>query len=115
MSGTFDALKLLSSTQRSPVNEADYLDIAQLLRQWRELGQELTAVMESVTEETLTRGVENGPHGEKTALDRVLFLIWHEAYHVGALGGIRKALGFPGPAELIMASIGHQEDTARQV
>jgi uncharacterized damage-inducible protein DinB len=110
-----EMLKLLSSTQRSPINEADYLDIAQLLRQWRELGQELTAVMESVTEETLTRSVENGPHGEKTALDRVLFLLWHEAYHVGALGGIRKALGFPGPAELIMAGIGHQEDLARQV
>jgi uncharacterized damage-inducible protein DinB len=115
LASRYKILNLLGSAQKSPMNEADCPAIPQLLRQWREVGQELNAIMESVSEETLNRSVENGPHGEKTALDRVLFLIWHEAYHVGALGGIRKALGFPGPAELVLAGIRHQEDLARQV
>jgi uncharacterized damage-inducible protein DinB len=108
-------LNLLSSTQECSIEEGDDTNIAQLLQQWREVEQKLGAAMESVTDETLKRSVESGPHGEKTALDRVLFLVWHEAYHVGALGGIRKELGFPGPAELVMANIGHQEDLARQI
>jgi len=35
--------------------------------------------------------------------DAVAFFTFHEAYHVGALGAIRKAMGLPGPAELVMA------------
>ena len=108
-------LNLLGSAPECPIEEGTDMDIAQLLQQWREVEQKLGTAMESVTDETLKRSAESGPHGEKTALDRVLFLIWHEAYHVGALGGIRRELGFPGPAELVMASIGLQEDLARQV
>jgi uncharacterized damage-inducible protein DinB len=111
----YKILNLLGSRQECSIEEGDDTDIEQLLRQWQEVEQKLGAVMESATDETLNRSVETGPHGEKTALDRVVFLIWHEAYHIGALGGIRKALGFAGPAELVMASIGHQENLARQV
>ncbi len=59
--------------------------------------------MEAATETSLDRIAEQGAHGEKTALESILFLVWHEAYHVGAVGAIRKELGYPGPAELVMA------------
>lgn len=105
----YKILNLLGSAQECSTAEGDNTDIAQLLRHWREVEQKLGAALESATHETLQRSVETGPHGEKSALDRVVFLVWHEAYHVGALGGIRKALGFPGPAELVMASVGHRQ------
>ena len=81
----------------------DYPATADYQQQWKEVSAELDAAMEAATEESLGRIVESGPHGEKTALDSIMFLTWHEAYHVGAVGGIRKELGYPGPAELAMA------------
>jgi hypothetical protein len=72
-------------------------------QQWKKVAAELDAAMEAVTEESLRRSPGDGMHGEKTVLDRIVFLMWHEAYHVGALGGIRKELGYPGPAELVLA------------
>lgn len=43
-----------------------------------------------------------GPHDEKRILDTVLFFAWHEAYHVGGIGAIRKELGRKAIAELVM-------------
>jgi hypothetical protein len=31
----------------------------------------------------------------------VLFLTWHEAYHIGAIGAIRREQGRPSIAELV--------------
>jgi hypothetical protein len=45
-----------------------------------------------------------GPHDEKTILDTVLFLTWHEAYHIGAIGAIRRDLGRKAIAELVAGS-----------
>jgi uncharacterized damage-inducible protein DinB len=81
----------------------EYPDTADYLQQWKQIDAELEAAMEAATEKSLSRVVETGAHGEKTAFDSIMFLTWHEAYHVGALAGIRKALGYPGPAELVMA------------
>jgi uncharacterized damage-inducible protein DinB len=82
---------------------SDYPDTADCLQQWKQVSAELEAAMDAATPESLGRIVERGPHGEKTALDSIMFLTWHEAYHMGAVGGIRKELGYPGPAELVMA------------
>ena len=42
-------------------------------------------------------------HAGRPVLDAVAFFVFHEAYHMGALGAIRKGMGLPGPAELVMA------------
>lgn len=75
---------------------------AECVQDWKRVSGELDAAMEQATEESLSRMVKGGPHGEDTALGLITFLAWHEAYHVGAFGGIRKELGYPGPAELVM-------------
>jgi uncharacterized damage-inducible protein DinB len=82
---------------------SDYPDTADCLEQWKQVSDELEEAMEAASEESLGRIVGRSSHGEETALDSIAFLAWHEAYHVGALGGIRKALGYPGPAELVKA------------
>src|SRR5438477_1101319 len=84
---------------------SDYPDTADYRRQWSQAYTELEAAMEAATPESLGRIAEQGAHGEKTALDSIMFLTWHEAYHVGAVGSIRKELGYPGPAELVMANV----------
>ena len=45
-----------------------------------------------------------GAHDEKSLRDQVTFLAWHEGYHMGALGALRKEMGYPGPAEKAMAA-----------
>ena len=42
-----------------------------------------------------------GPHDEKRILDTVLFLTWHEAYHIGAIGAIRREQGRKAIADLV--------------
>jgi hypothetical protein len=45
-----------------------------------------------------------GPHEERRILDTVLFLTWHEAYHIGAIGAIRREQGRKAIAELVRGS-----------
>ena len=83
---------------------SDYPDIPDYRRQWEEVSAELESAIEAGHAESLDRITgSTEPHGEKTALDSILFLTWHEAYHVGAIGAIRKEFGYPGPAELVLA------------
>ena len=71
---------------------------------WREVAAALEAAMEAATDETLARGVVSGVHGgAETVLDSIIFLVWHEAYHMGSLVAIRKELGYPSPAEILIA------------
>ena len=46
----------------------------------------------------------SGPHDEKSILDTVLFLMWHEAYQIGAIGAIRREQGRKAIAELVRQS-----------
>jgi uncharacterized damage-inducible protein DinB len=59
-------------------------------------------VWAGVTEEALDAPVE-GVHDERTLRDKLAFLAFHEGYHLGAIGAMRKAMGHRGPAERIMA------------
>ena len=45
-----------------------------------------------------------GPHDEKRILDTVLFLRWHEAYHIGAIGAIRREHGRTAIADVVRGS-----------
>jgi uncharacterized damage-inducible protein DinB len=106
-------LELLGTERESPYRAkytatgasdgSDYPDIADYRRQWEEIYAEIEAAIGTGSAESLDRILQHQPHGEKTVLDSIMFLMWHEAYHVGAVGTIRKELGYPGPAELVIA------------
>ncbi|MCP5110070.1 MAG: DinB family protein [bacterium] len=84
---------------------SDYPSLADIRSQWNELHRELETVLESVTEEMLNRPAPaGGPHGEQKLLNSLVFYPWHEAYHMGALGAIRKQLGYPATADLVMGA-----------
>lgn len=107
------ALKLLGIAKISPYSAkysalgasdgGDYPEIPDYRRQWAQVYAELDAALEAATPELLERVVQDGAHGAKPALDSIVFVAWHEAYHMGALAAIRKELGYPGPAELTLA------------
>lgn len=83
---------------------ADYPAVADLQSQWIALAQDLHAALASKSEDDWnTPGA--GAHDEKSLRDQVIFFAWHEGYHMGALGALRKAMGLPGPAEKVMAAM----------
>lgn len=109
----YSVLRLLGIVKESPykvkfgsgraTDGSDYPSTADFLRQWKQLEAEMKEAVDAATEESLARTLEKGPHGERTVLDKIAFLAWHEAAHIGSLGSIRKALGYPGLAELVRA------------
>jgi uncharacterized damage-inducible protein DinB len=58
--------------------------------------------MAGATEGTFDAEASSGGHDEKSVRDKVAFLVFHEGYHLGAIGAMRKAMGRPGPAERVM-------------
>jgi uncharacterized damage-inducible protein DinB len=108
------ALKLLGVTKESPYSAkysaagasdgSDYPGVAAYRHEWKQLNTELESALAAASPESLARVAEDGVHGKKTALESLVFLTWHEAYHVGALVAMRKQLGYPSPAELTLAN-----------
>ena len=87
----------------SATDGADYPTVAEFRRHWKEIAADLQAALEGASEATVRAAVRQGPHAGRPVLDAVAFITFHEAYHVGAIGAIRKALGLAGPSELAMA------------
>ena len=70
---------------------------------WNAVGAEFMSALDDLTEEQLGDQLEDGRHEEQVLRDQVVFFAWHEGYHMGAIGQIRKELGLMGPAERVMA------------
>ncbi len=81
---------------------SDYPELANLKDGWAEVSARLKAVMDDVTDDQLMSATAdpNSPHGEKRVLDTLVFLMWHEAYHMGQLGTLRTQFGLTPTATL---------------
>ena len=90
----------------SATDGSDYPTVAEFLQHWKWIEADLLAALETTSETNVrSKVVDGGPHAGRPVLDAVAFCVFHEAYHIGALGAIRKTLGLPGPAELMMAQM----------
>jgi hypothetical protein len=79
---------------------AGYPPLADLAGTFATLNGELcTALASSDRLEAPMPGA--GLHDEKRIVDTVLFLAWHEAYHIGGIGAIRREQGRKAIAELV--------------
>jgi hypothetical protein len=91
---------------RSPLPEAPSkapADPRQLLDAWTAQADHLHETLEHCPADILDAEAKGGPHGETTVFHLINFLAWHEAYHFGAVGFTRKALGLPEIANLVRA------------
>lgn len=106
-------MSLLGKKEESPLAEiitetatdgADYPAMEVLLAAWNEAAAKVEAAIADVTDEFLLEKPGDGPHGEQTRLGTVAFYVWHEAYHMGQIGTLRKAMGYTATADLAIAS-----------
>ena len=72
---------------------ANYPPLAELAASFSALDSDLCTALASSADRLNAPLPGAGPHAEKRVLDTVLFLTWHEAYHIGAIGAIRRAQG----------------------
>jgi hypothetical protein len=83
---------------------SDYPSLSDLAARFSALNDEVCAALVSSGDRLEAPMPGVAPHDEKKILDTVLFLTWHEAYHIGAIGSIRRDQGRRAIAELVRGS-----------
>ena len=91
--------------EHTPASDgADYPSLADLAASFSALNAEVCAALATCGDRLEAPMPGSGPHGEKRILDTVLFLTWHEAYHIGGIGAIRREQGRRAIADLVRGS-----------
>jgi uncharacterized damage-inducible protein DinB len=83
---------------------ANYPALAALTRTWEALAEELEGALDGVTDEQLGATPEGGLPKQRL-LDTLVFVTWHEACHLGYVGGLRKELGYRATSELAVEAM----------
>ena len=104
-------LELLGQSRENPFSStfehtaatdgAGYPPLADLAASFSALNNELCTTLASSADRLEKAMPGAGLHDEKRIIDTVLFLAWHEAYHIGAIGAIRREQGRKAIAELV--------------
>lgn len=88
--------------EHTPASDgSDYPPLADLAAAFSSLNDDVCAALASSGDRLHAPMPGGGPHDEKRILDTVLFLTWHEAYHIGAIGAIRREQGRKGIADVV--------------
>ena len=88
--------------EHTPASDgSDYPSLSSLAATFSALNADVCAALASSGDRLEAPIPGGGPHDEKRILDTVLFLTWHEAYHIGAIGAIRRDQGRKAIAELV--------------
>lgn len=78
-------------TYFSPITNGDYPTVHQIAELWPAVTEKLTQKIAAFTEAGLDE--RSNPEGPAPS-DLIAFFIYHEGYHLGQIGFIRKLLGF---------------------
>ena len=76
-----------------PVAKDQYPGIEEIRKAWNEVSEQLTASLASVPADVLAKPHDK-PTFDGTVGGFVAFLAFHETYHVGQVGYLRKWLGY---------------------
>jgi uncharacterized damage-inducible protein DinB len=106
------ALALLGQTRDNPFSAlfnnapasdgTNYPTLSELMASFSALNADLCGALASSAARLESPMPDAGPHDEKKVFDTILFMAWHEAYHVGSIGAIRKELGRKAISELVL-------------
>jgi hypothetical protein len=90
-----------STFEGAATDGTGYPPLADLAASFSALNRDLCTALGSSADRLEAPMPGAGPHGEKRILDTVLFLAWHEAYHIGGIGVIRREQGRTEIADLV--------------
>ncbi len=85
---------------------SDFPQINEMFETWKNVANKINQVFENVSDEKLMETItDENTHNEQTVLDKLTFYTWHESYHVGVIGSIRKEFGYPATSEKVIESM----------
>jgi len=88
-----DQFKRYSKVSQS----SDYPGMAEIQSTMTGISAKISTLLANVTDETLYKPATGvGVPNAKTVMDEISQLAWHDSYHLGQMGYVRVALGFPG-------------------
>ena len=76
-----------------PTDEAAWPKLADVQAKWRELSSALHARLDTLTEADLAKPIEAYPSTDGTVLGGISLQPFHDTYHLGQLGHLRRRLG----------------------
>ena len=106
------SLNLLSSESQREFKEifsdasasdgSNYPSLTELKEKWNNQHNVIESTFANISDEQLSALLkkDDAVHNEKTVLSVIIFYMWHEAYHIGALGMIRKELEYKSTSDL---------------
>lgn len=106
LSSRVGLLKRFGETEDNPYAElfggnagardaSDYPGLDELARGWDDVAARLESTLAGLSEEQVMADAEGFPIADQTARGALMFLAWHESYHVGQIGLMRTEMGYP--------------------
>ena len=76
--------------------DSDYPPVSEIITTFENITDALTPCLDKIDASELDAELKDPyPVQEKTVLNGLAFLSFHETYHIGQIGFIRKLLGYP--------------------
>ena len=73
----------------------EYPDLQELIHAWDEIGRRVAERLPEMSEDELNaRSPRRFPVADRSVRAGLAFLLWHETYHIGQMGYLRKWLGY---------------------
>ena len=106
LSSRYGILKMLGETKENPYAElfggsaeaqdgSAYPDVSELKDGWDDLSERFVATLRGLADDQALAPAPDGfPIQDKTMRGAIMFLAWHESYHVGQLGLMRTEMGY---------------------
>ena len=74
---------------------AAYPPLEELARGWDDVAARLESTLAGRDEEQVLADASGFPIPDQTARGALMFLAWHESYHIGQIGIMRTEMGYP--------------------
>jgi uncharacterized damage-inducible protein DinB len=88
----------------SATDGQDYPTVRELQRAWTDFSARFVSVLARLSPEELAEASPiRLPHGERTLLDALRFIVWHESLHLGQIVMLRSHHGLTPTATLVVA------------
>lgn len=83
-----------------------YPAITELAGDWDKVADRFESMLDGLTEDQVLAGAEGFPIPDQTARGALMFLAWHESYHVGQLGLMLTEMGHPSVQQRVHEALG---------
>ena len=88
-----------------PLDVSEYPDISEFKAAWDGLTEKFHTALDGASDEQLLAPVESFPVEDQTLRGALMFMAWHESYHVGQIGILRTEHGYPATQHQVHAAL----------